>query len=367
MSYKYYELLGLNKENNPSQKDIKIAYHKSALKYHPDKNPDNKEYAELFKEITNAYSVLSDEDKKRKYDQLGDNYEEGNNEINPEDIFSHFFGGRGGMGGMGGFSQGGMRGDPFGDFSFNFNMRNRNMHMKCNDITKTIGVNLEDVYNGIDKSIKINIRKHCLKCRKKCDNCDGHGVIKRIQNLGILQQISEGPCNKCKGRGEIQIENKNCKECKGEGIYNKEHVAQLKVKAGFENNYRTVFKGLGEQPKTSKQKEGDLIIIISVEDKYNFKREGNNLLYNCKISLLDSIIGKEIDIEYFNNTKIKINTEDNGVILNNKEYIYRGKGLPIYNNETNRGDLKIRYEINKCKIKREKINELKELLNDMIE
>ena len=364
-SYKYYELLGLNKENNPSQKEIKIAYHKRALKHHPDKNPNNKESAELFKEITNAYSILSDEEKKRKYDQLGDNYEEGNNEINPEDIFSHFFGGRGGMGG---FSQGGMRGDPFGDFGFSFNMRNRNMNMKCNDIKKTLVVNLEDVYNGIDKSIKINIKKYCLKCRKKCDNCDGHGVIKRIHNLGILQQISEGPCNKCKGRGEILIENENCKECKGEGTYNKEHVAQLKVKAGFENNYKTVFKGLGEQPKTSKQKEGDLIIELLVEDKLNFKREGNNLLYNCNISLIDSIIGKEIEILYFNNTKIKIDTKENGIILNNKEYIYKGKGLPMYNNTNNKGDLKIRYEISKCKIRnKEKINELRNLLNDMIE
>ena len=93
MTYKYYDLLGLNKDNNPSQKEIKMAYHKLAMKHHPDKNPNDQKTADLFKEISNAYSILSDEDKKNKYDRLGDNnYEEGGmNNFNPEDIFSAFF------------------------------------------------------------------------------------------------------------------------------------------------------------------------------------------------------------------------------------------------------------------------------------
>jgi len=367
MTYKYYDLLGLNISDKPTDNDIKKAYRKMAMKYHPDKNPNNEEAANKFKEITNAYSILSDENKKQQYDQLGDNYEEGNtmSDINPEDIFSHFFGNR--ANNMGGFGRG--MGDihhPFADFGFNFDMKRERRNNKCSNITKTYVTKLEDVYNGIDNTMKINIKKYCLKCKSKCEKCNGMGRVKQIKNMGIIQAISETSCNKCGGTGEILKPNNNCIDCKGEGIYYKEQTANLKVNPGYSNNFKTVFKGLGEQPKSSDQEAGDLILLITIEDNILLKRDGNNLIYKNKISFIDSVIGKDIVIPYFEN-KIELNTAKFGILLNNKKYKIDGKGLPSYTNNSKKGDMIIEFEIEETKFKNiEKKNELKKLLIEMI-
>ena len=178
MIFKLYETLGLNRNDDPSQQEIKKAYHKKALKHHPDKNPNNKDNEILFKEISNAYTILSDENKKRTYDNLGDdNYQEGNqNDMNPEDIFQHFFG-----------NNNNPFGSPFSS-SFNFDF-NRKQNRKCSNITKIINVTLEDVYNGIDSTMKINVKNNCLNCINICNECDGRGVTQMMRNLGLMQQI----------------------------------------------------------------------------------------------------------------------------------------------------------------------------------
>tara|TARA_B110001450_G_scaffold9407_1_gene9329 strand:- start:16766 stop:17878 length:1113 start_codon:yes stop_codon:yes gene_type:complete len=369
MTFKFYDLLGLNINDKPSDNDIKKAYRKMAMKYHPDKNPNNEEAASTFKEITNAYSILSDENKKKQYDQLGDNYEEGNHmsDINPEDIFSHIFGNRGGGGMGGGFGRG--MGDihhPFADFGFNFDMRQERKHQKCSNITKTYVTKLEDVYNGIDNTMKINLKKFCFNCKAKCEKCNGMGRIKQIRNMGVLQAITETTCNKCGGTGEIIKTNKNCINCKGEGIYYKEQSANLKVNPGYTNNFKTVFKGLGEQPKSLDQEAGDLILIITIEENKILKRDGNNLIYKSNISFIDSVIGKDIEIPYFEN-KIELNTSKFGIILNNKKYKIDEKGLPYYINNSKKGDMIIEFEIEDTKFKNiEKKKELKNLLIEMI-
>lgn len=283
------------------------------------------------------------------------------NEMNAEDIFSHLFGARGGFN-RHSFGDN----NPFGNFGFNFDIRHENK--KCGNIIKTITTSLDDVYNGIDNIIKINMKKYCFKCRIKCPQCDGKGYIKQLRSMGILQTITEGPCPQCKGKGELIKGKKECSECKGDGIYHKEHTANLKVEAGYPNNYKTVFKGLGEQPKTLNQEAGDLIIQISVEENKLLKRIDNDLYYKYKISFIDSIIGKDIEIPYFNN-KIKLNTSEFGVLLNKKEYIIEGKGLPIYNkNNLKKGNMILEIEIDKCKIKkRDKIEDLKNLLIEILE
>jgi len=367
MTFKFYDLLDLDRNKEPNQEEIKKAYKRMAMKYHPDKNPNNKEASEKFKDITNAYSILSDENKKRQYDQLGDNYEEGNsmNDINPEDIFSHFFGGRSGMGGYGRSGHGDMH-NPFADFGFNFDMKHEKRNYKCGNITKTYVTKLEDVYNGIDNTMKISVKKYCFNCKIKCEKCNGMGRIKQIRNLGVIQAITENTCNKCGGSGEILKPNKNCIDCKGEGIYQKETTANLKVNPGYPNNYKTIFKGLGEQPKSVDQEAGDLILIITIEENKILKRDGNNLIYKNKISFIDSLIGKDIEIPYFEN-KIELNTSKFGILLNNKKYKIDGKGLPTYGNSVKKGDMIIEFEIEETKLKNiEKKNELKKLLIEMI-
>tara|TARA_B110000858_G_C17802287_1_gene475955 strand:+ start:2387 stop:3463 length:1077 start_codon:yes stop_codon:yes gene_type:complete len=356
MSFKLYETLGLNKNDNPNQKEIKSAYHKKALKHHPDKNPNNKENETLFKEISNAYTILSDENKKQDYDNLGDNnYQEGNNntnDINPEDIFQHFFGNQS---------------NRFGS-SFNFDFERR-QDTKCSNITKVINATLEDVYNGIDSTMKINVKSNCLKCIKVCDNCDGRGIVQTIRNLGLMQQIMQRTCEKCKGKGEIIDLNKSCKLCKGEGTYTNEHNANLKISPGFPNNYKTSFKSFGEQPKTKNQLPGDLIIVINITNNKYFKRDNNNLYYTYNIDYLDSIIGKKIEIPYFNEN-IKIDTSKYGVILHKNEYTIKNKGLPIFNQNNNYGNLIIKFDINPIKIKdninENEIQELKNIFDKLI-
>lgn len=352
MNFKLYELLGLDKNNNPNQKDIKSAYHKKALKHHPDKNRNNNENETLFKEISNAYTILSDENKKMKYDRLGDNnYQESDtNEVNPEDIFQHFFG-----------HQSNRFGSSFSS-SFNFDFEQR--QEKCSNITKVINATLEDVYNGIDNTMKINVKHNCLKCITMCDNCDGNGIIQTLRNLGLMQQIMQRTCEKCKGKGEIVSLNKNCKQCNGDGNYIRENNANLKVSPGFPNNYKTSFKGLGEQPKTKNQLAGDLIIVINIASNKYFKRDNNNLYYTYNIDYLDSIIGKIIEIPYFNEN-IEINTKKYGVILNKNEYTIKNRGLPLFNNNNKQyGDLILNFNINPIKLK-ENIddNEILELKN----
>jgi DnaJ-class molecular chaperone len=357
MTYKYYDLLRLNKDNNPSQKEIKIAYHKLAMKHHPDKNPNDQKNADLFKEISNAYSILSDEDKKNKYDRLGDNnYEEGGmNNFNPEDIFSAFFN----DGGFNGFG----REDHFG---FNFN-RNMKRNSKCDNIEKIIKVSLEDVYNGINNKMKISTKKYCLNCRSTCDKCGGTGVYKQMKNMGFLTQIHQGPCSKCGAKGEILKLNKSCKDCKGEGSYSKESIANLIVNAGFPDNYKTIFKGFGEQPQKNNDTPGDLVIILKIVDDSKFVRKENDLYYKTQIGLVDSIVGKIIEIPFFNDEKIKINTQDLGIILNNKDYLIENKGLPIFCNNSRKGNLFVSFSVESKKIKdKDKINELRKLLIDII-
>ena len=355
ITYKYYDVLGLKKDDNPSQSEIKKAYHKLAMKYHPDKNKENnKEIDEKFKEMTNAYGVLIDNEKKMKYDQLGDNYEEGNGmDIDPNEIFAQFFGNRSDP-----FERGG-----FGSF-FNFDIRT-NQNMKCSNIKKTLNVTLEEVYNGIDKTMEISVKKVCFNCVKKCNNCNGKGRIKQIRNLGIVQQIMEGICSMCNGEGIKLEKNKNCEICKGEGEYLKKNNANLKINAGFQNNHKTLFKGLGEQPKKKDQEAGDLIILLNIEKNKNFERRGNDILYKTKISQIDAIIGKKIEIEYFNKKKIEINTQDQGIIQNKKEYKIKNKGIEI--NDNIKGDLIIEYEVENSFIKnKNNIEELKNILKSTL-
>jgi DnaJ-class molecular chaperone len=352
-NYKLYSVLGVAKNASPD--DIRRAYKRLAMEYHPDKNKGNAAAEEKFKEISAAYNVLSDETSRAKYDDIGDaNYNNGSGqEVNrgqhdPHDIFEAFFRSRGGPFGAMGHS--------FEDDIFSFGMGGNGgagggnrPHKKAQSIEKTFVFNLDDIYYGINKDLNINIRKFCLKCNKKCSKCDGRGIIQQIRNLGIMQQIFQGSCDNCEGSG-ITIEGKSgCKTCNGKGIYNEDKKATLIIPKGIDENYKTAFPELGEQPKIPNIKPGDLIIHIKIEEHKHFIRKGNDLYYKTDISFIDSVLGKEIAIPYFKE-KIIINTNIFGVISNGKNYLLEGKGMPILNT-SNKGNMFIEFAINYPKIK----------------
>lgn len=369
-NHKLYGVLGVSK--NASADDIKKAYKALAFKYHPDKNKGNAEAEEKFKEISAAYNVLNDEAEKAKYDATGDaNYNNGSGgqEMhNPHDIFEAFFRRNGGpFGGMGvghGFDE-----DMFSFGGMGVGHGNR-QPKKASSIEKTFVFTLEDIYNGINKDLNINIRKYCLKCNKKCGKCDGRGIIQQIRSLGIMQQIFQGSCDSCEGSGIIIDGKSGCKTCNGKGFYNEDKKATLIIPKGIDENYKTAFPELGEQPRIANIKPGDLIIHIKIEEHKHFIRKGNDLYYKTDISFIDSVVGKEVVIPYFKEN-ITINTNIFGVISNGKNYLLEGKGMPVLNT-ANKGNMFIEFAIKYPKIKNaaatataDKIEELRTLLNDV--
>ena len=363
-NYKLYSTLGV--EKNDSIDTIKKAYKKLAFIHHPDKNKDNVEAENKFKEISNAYNILNNEEERHKYDMSGDkNYNNGSDNnmsgggVNHQDIFEAFFGGgRGGMGGMGGF------GSHFGEemFGMGGNGNNRRQN-KAQSIERIFSLTLEDIYDGVNKDLTIVLEKYCTECLVNCTDCGGKGVIQQIKNMGLMQTVYQMQCNKCDGNGIILKGKKGCTVCNGKGIYSKDKKATLIIPKGVDESYRSAFPELGAQPKTKNTVPGDLIIGIKIEEHKDFQRKNNDIYYKKNITFINSIIGQDMTIPYFKET-ITINTSIFGVLSNGKNYIIEGKGMPILNTK-NKGNMYIVFNIDYPKIKnKEKIEELTKILNE---
>ena len=329
----YYEVLGVSKSADATE--IKKAYRKLALKYHPDKNPGDKEAEEKFKEAAEAYDVLSNEEKRRRYDQFGHAGVGGAGQggfgggMSMDDIFSQFgdiFGSFGGFSGFGGFG---------GGRSARRVNRGTNLRVK-------VKMNLQEIATGIEKKIKVKKYVACQHCNgtgakdgksySTCSTCKGSGQVTRVQNtiLGAMQTTST--CPTCEGEGKII--NEKCTFCNGEGVLMSEEVISINIPAGVGEGMQLSLSGKGNAARRGGV-NGDLIVMIEEEENPELVRDGNDLLYNVFIGYPEAVLGETVEIPTIEG-KVKVKIEAGtqpGKILR-----LRGKGLPDVNGY-GKGDL----------------------------
>ena len=338
----YYEVLGVDK--SASADEIKKAYRKLAVKYHPDKNPDNKEAEEKFKEAAEAYSVLSDPDKKAKYDQFGHAGVDGSTPDfsggfgNLNDILNDLFGG--GFGGFGGFG-GGFGGGRGGQ-------RQQRVY-RGRDIRVRVKLTLEEIAKGVEKEISIERSVPCKDCGgkgaknssdiKTCSACNGTGQVQRVVNTFLGQTVTYSTCQQCGGEGKV-ISNP-CRSCGGTGLVRKRETIKVKTPAGVEAGMQMTITGEGHAAKNNGV-NGDLLVVIEEQEHPNLKREGNNLYCTKIVSLPDAILGAEVEVPGIDgNYKIKVEPgTQSGTVVR-----LRGRGLPTVNGYGGTGDLYVKIAV----------------------
>ncbi|MDH4297795.1 MAG: molecular chaperone DnaJ [Cyclobacteriaceae bacterium] len=312
----YYEILGVSK-SAPSE-EIKKAYRKVAIQFHPDKNPDNKEAEEKFKEAAEAYEVLSDAEKRAKYDRFGHsrggNSGYGGHEMNMDDIFSQFgdiFGGGG---------------SPFESFFGGGSSRGGRRQRKGSNLRIKLKLSLDEIANGVEKKIKVNrlVRAEGVTF-KTCPTCQGAGQIRKVVNTMLGQMVSASTCPSCDGAGQTIEKRPNGVD--SSGLVSKEEIISVKIPAGVADNMQLSMSGKGNEAPGGGI-AGDLLILIEEQEDRFLKRDGNNLVYDLYISFIDAAIGTSIEVPAVNG-KVKIKIEpgtQSGKILR-----LRGKGLKDVN------------------------------------
>lgn len=292
----YYATLGIAKD--ASDEDIKRAYRKLALKYHPDKNATVD--TNRFQDIQTAYETLSDPDRRRDYDNpvpdltnLNINNNNAGNSFPFDQFFAHQF---------------------FGP------QQHRGASVrKLADHHYSINISLRDVFFGTNKRLKASRKRVCHDCHRDCERCHGNGTVTHRVSMGPFLQMITQPCDQCQGQGITKINNSPCQQCAGKGENTEEKLFEITIPKGTTNGRQFVFEQWGEQAVKSTDISGNLIVTVNVETDSHFVRQGNDLLFTVKLSLVESIVGKNLTIPHYEGD-IKLHSGGFGIINPAKMY-----------------------------------------------
>ena len=337
----YYEVLGVSK--TATQDELKKAYRKLARKYHPDLNKDNEEAAEKFKECNEAYSVLSDDQKRAQYDQFGHAaFENGG------------MGGSGGFGGAGGF--GGFGGSGMEDIFDMFfggqggrgGSRAKTGPQRGADLRFDLEITFEEAAFGLEKEINLYRDETCDHCHgegaepgskvESCPECNGTGYVRFTQNTMFGQMVNERPCSRCKGEGKIISE--PCKECRGKGTVKRNKKLKVKIPAGVDNGSRLRVSGEGEAGAKGGP-NGDLYVYLYVKPHKFFERDGTTVLCEVPINIVQATLGADIKVPTLDGQvtmKVPEGTQPSKVLR------LKGKGIPSLRGGS-RGDQLVRIKV----------------------
>ena len=323
----YYEVLGVQKNANADE--IKKAYRKAAIKYHPDKNPGDKEAEEKFKEAAEAYDVLSNPDKRARYDQFG---------------HAGMSGAAGGGGAYGGFGGGFSMEDIFSQFGdifgghFGGGFRSSGGGQRVNrgsDIRVKVRLNLSEIANGVTKKLKINKTVACDQCGgtgakdansyTTCQTCNGAGYVTRVENTFFGRMQTQGVCPTCNGTGKVI--SSPCDKCHGEGTLRGQEVVEIRIPAGVGEGMALTVSGKGNAARHGGV-SGDLLVMIEEEPNEELVRDGNDLIHNLNITVTTALLGGTVEVPTVDGrAKIKIAPGTHaGKVLR-----LGGKGLPDVN------------------------------------
>jgi len=335
----YYEILGVSR--NASADEIKKSYRKLAMQFHPDRNPGNKESEAKFKEATEAYEVLKDDQKKSAYDQFG------------HDAFSQGGGaGRGGNGGgagMGDFDFNDIFSnfsDIFGDFGGGRQTKKRSAAQRGSDIRYNLEISLEEAFRGVTEKISFSIPCSCEACKgtgaqngerpTDCPTCKGSGKIRAQQGFFVVERS----CTTCAGAGQI-IKNP-CKACQGQGRVNKDKTLAVKIPAGVEEGNRIRLTGEGEAGARGGP-AGDLYVYISIRKHQFFNRKGDDVHFEIPLKFTTAALGGAIEIPTIDGTKASLKIPEGS--QNGDQFRLKSKGMSVINSGGRRGDMYVKINI----------------------